>query len=95
MIHIFLLCIYIKKFFRYLSVIDSPCCFDNKFFEMFKLVLNKKENKHGVLLLDKIHLRESIYVNSKELKYTGLIDISIDGPQPYHQILMKKQITVW
>lgn len=52
-------------------------------FEMFKLTLDKKEDvqKHGVILLDELHLRESIDVNSKRLTYTGLIDFGNDGPQ--------------
>ncbi|XP_011877410.1 PREDICTED: uncharacterized protein LOC105567277 [Vollenhovia emeryi] len=68
---------------RYLSLIDTPCGFDKKFFEMFKLTLEKKEEKqkHGVILLDEIHLRESINVNSKKLTYTGLVDFGIDGLQ--------------
>lgn len=48
---------------------------------MFKLALAKKEEKqkHGVILLDEIHLRESINVNSKNLTYTGLIDFGSEG----------------
>lgn len=71
------------KFFRYLSLIDVSYGFDKKFFEMFKLTLEKREDKqkHGVILLDEIHLRESINVNSKRLTYTGLVDFGIDGPQ--------------
>lgn len=67
--------------FRYLSLIDTPCGFDTKFFEMFRLALGKKEErqKHGVILLDEIHLRESINVNSKNLTYTGLIDFGSEG----------------
>jgi hypothetical protein len=64
-------------------LIDTPCGFDKKFFEIFKLTLEKKEEKqkHGVILLDEIHLRESISVNSKKLTYSGLIDFGIDGPR--------------
>lgn len=50
---------------------------------MFKLSLQKKnkKQKHGVILLDEIHLRECIGINSKKLTYTGLIDFGIDGMQ--------------
>lgn len=50
---------------------------------MLKITLEKKkdEQKHGVLLLDEIHLRENVNINSKKLTYTGLIDFGIDGPQ--------------
>lgn len=50
---------------------------------MFKLTLEKKEEKqkYGVILLDEIHLKESVSVNSKKLTYTGLIDFGINGPQ--------------
>lgn len=43
---------------------------------MFKLALQKKEEKqkHGIILLDEIHLRECVSINSKTLTYTGLID---------------------
>lgn len=70
-------------FFRYLSLIDTPCGFDEKFFAMFKLTLQtkKEKEKHGVILLDEIHLRESINVNSKRLTYIGLVDFGIDGLQ--------------
>ncbi|XP_020298903.1 uncharacterized protein LOC109863121, partial [Pseudomyrmex gracilis] len=69
---------------RYLSLIDSSCGFDMRFFEMFKLALDKKEEiqKHGVILLDEIHLRESVNVNSKNLTYTGLIDFGSENIRP-------------
>lgn len=50
---------------------------------MFKLALQKKEEKqkHGIILLDEIHVRECITVNSKKLTYNGLIDFGIDRMQ--------------
>jgi len=51
---------------------------------MFKLALNKKEEiqEHGVILLNEIHLRESVNVNSKNLTYTGLIDFESENIRP-------------
>lgn len=50
---------------------------------MFQLAMEKKKEKqkHGVILLDEIHLRESIGINSKTLTYNGLIDFGNDGTQ--------------
>lgn len=50
---------------------------------MFKLALQKKREieKHGIILLDEINLRECISINSKKLTYNGLIDFGIDGMQ--------------
>lgn len=52
---------------------------------MFKLALDKKQEyqKHGIILLDEIHLRECVNVNSKNLTYTGLINFGTDGKKPY------------
>lgn len=66
-----------------MSLIETPCGFDNKFFDLLKLFLDKKSDtqKHGVLLLDEISLRESVAVNSATLTYTGLVDFGCDGKQ--------------
>lgn len=64
-------------------MIETPCGFDDKFFELLKVFFDKKSDvqKHGVLLLDEISLRESISVNSATLTYTGLVDFGPDGKQ--------------
>jgi len=65
---------------------------------MFKLALDKKKEiqKHGVILLDEIYLRESVNVNSKNLTYTGWIDfgsenirpINLDEPADHSLVIM-------
>lgn len=58
----------------YLSLINTQCGFDEKFFLLFKkkVAMLKKEEKHGVLVFDEIFLRESLQVNSQTLTYSGL-----------------------
>jgi len=52
------------------------CGFDSNFFALLKkYVENKTEfQKHGVLLVDEISVREGIIVCSKSLTYRGLVD---------------------
>lgn len=70
-------------YFSYLSLISTSCGFDEKFVELLKISLNKKSDiqKHGILLLDEISVRESVSVRSKTLTYCGLIDFGVDGYQ--------------
>ncbi|CAI6375478.1 unnamed protein product [Macrosiphum euphorbiae] len=65
---------------KYLSIINTSCGFDPKFFEIFKMNLSTKPEmqKPGLLLLDEMSVRESISVNSKTVTYSGLIDF---GPK--------------
>lgn len=60
------------------------CGFDPKFFEMLKIVLDKRDDqdKHGILMLDEMMTRESIGVNTKNLSFTGLADFGATGPNP-------------
>lgn len=57
-------------------MVKSDCGFDEKFFKLFKIKMNHLSDteKHGVLLLDEIFLRESINVDTKTLTYGGLED---------------------
>ena len=61
---------------RYLSCIESCCGFDSSFFEMFKTkMLDRNENeRHGIILIDEMVTRESVYIKSKNLTFTGLVD---------------------
>ncbi|XP_039310108.1 uncharacterized protein LOC120358794 isoform X2 [Solenopsis invicta] len=63
------------------SPINIKCGFDKHFCEIFKKFIEKKTSlqKHGLLLIDEISLRESISVNSSNLTYKGLVDFCEDG----------------
>jgi len=65
---------------RYLSLIKSPCGFDQQFFQLFKKKISmlSEKQKHGVLAFDEIMLRESLGVNSNTLTYTGLENLGKD-----------------
>jgi len=54
---------------RYLSLIDTSCGFDKQFFALFKKHLEKKSTmqKHGIILVDEISVREALTVYSKSL----------------------------
>ncbi|XP_024885981.1 uncharacterized protein LOC112463698 [Temnothorax curvispinosus] len=66
---------------RYLSLISTKCGFDDKFFELFKTHLDKKQplQKQGVILIDEISLREAVSVSSSTLTYQGLVDCGDEG----------------
>lgn len=55
-------------------MVKSDCGFDETFFKLFKkkISLLQDTEKHCVLLLDEIFLRESINVDSSTLSYAGL-----------------------
>lgn len=61
---------------RYLGLINMTCGFDPSFFALLKKHLENKTEfqKHGILLVDEISVRESITVCSKSLTYRGLVD---------------------
>jgi len=61
---------------RYLSLINTTCGFDPNFFQLFKKHLENKTTfqKHGIILVDEISVREAITVCSKTLTYKGLVD---------------------
>lgn len=67
----------------YLSLIDSKCGFDEKFFQLLKNKMQHKKpiQRHGLLVLDEINLRRSVTVSSKNLCYSGLMDFGDDGPK--------------
>ncbi|XP_071641540.1 uncharacterized protein [Temnothorax longispinosus] len=67
----------------YLSLIDSKCGFDEKFFQLLKKKMQCKKpiQRHGLLVLDEINLRRSVTVSSKNLCYSGLTDFGDDGPK--------------
>ncbi|EZA55358.1 hypothetical protein X777_04811 [Ooceraea biroi] len=65
---------------RYLSIVDTTCEFDPKFFEIYKVLLQKNSLKrHRILLIDEMSTHESISVNSRTSMYNGLIDFG-EGP---------------
>jgi len=66
---------------RYLSLTKTGCGFDSNFFLLLKKKLSsmKDEEKHGILIVDEISLRESIEVNTNCLTYTGLEDFGEDA----------------
>ena len=57
-------------------MIDTPCGFDPKFFEILKIHFDAKSllQRHGLLLLDEIGTRKSIALNEKNIIYKGLQD---------------------
>lgn len=61
---------------RYLAMIDTTCGFDKNFFTLFKKHLERKTTmqKHGIILVDEISVREALTVCSKTLTYKGLVD---------------------
>ncbi|CAH1710606.1 unnamed protein product [Aphis gossypii] len=61
---------------RYLAMIDTACGFDKNFFTLFKKHLERKTTmqKHGIILVDEISVREALTVCSKTLTYKGLVD---------------------
>lgn len=63
-------------FSRNLSIIETTCGFDPRFFELLKKFMENKDEhqRQGVLLLDEMHTRESVSVNTTNLSYTGLVD---------------------
>jgi len=65
---------------RYLSLIDASCGFDKQFFALFKKHLGNKSTiqKHGIILVDEISVREALTVCSKSLTYKGLVDFGED-----------------
>lgn len=67
---------------RYLSLVKSPCGFDENFFRLFKKKVSflSKNQKHGMLVFDEIMLRESVCVNSTTLTYVGLEDFGNELP---------------
>ena len=85
---------------RYLSIINAKCGFDDKFFELFQKHLEGKSmmEKHGILLLDEISLRESISVCSSTRTYQGLADFGdrvashVDEKATHGLVLMYKAI---
>lgn len=66
-----------KTIKRYLSLVNTTCGFDDKFFQLFKkkIDLLKNEERHGILVFDEIFLRESLSVNTNKLTYIGFEDL--------------------
>ncbi|KAH6946427.1 hypothetical protein HPB50_013341 [Hyalomma asiaticum] len=57
-------------------MVGMQCGSDSEFFEALKTKLNSKTEfeRHGMLLFDKILVRQQKTVHSKTLTYTGLVD---------------------
>lgn len=62
---------------KHLSIVKTNCRFDLQFFELLKIRMSHKslEQRHGVLLFDEIKLRKGLYVNTRDLTYSGLEDM--------------------
>lgn len=63
--------------------------------------MSKKTDKqrHGVLLLDEVQLRKGVYVNTRNLTYTGLEDmggevVSSDNKKTDHGLVLMFQSLV-
>ncbi|XP_071642190.1 uncharacterized protein [Temnothorax longispinosus] len=67
----------------YWSLIDIKCGFDEQFQRLLKKHFEDKTplERHGILLLDEIHLRNSLAVCSRNLTYVGLTDFGQEKPQ--------------
>lgn len=65
---------------KYISLVKIDCGFDKQFFELLKKRMSKKSQKHrhGMLLFDEVQLRKGLYVNTKNLSYSGLEDLGDD-----------------
>jgi len=62
---------------KHLSIVKTNCGFDLKFFDLLKRRMSTKNpnQRHGVLLFDEIQLRKGLYVNTRDLTYSGLEDM--------------------
>ena len=62
--------------YRYLSMIDTSCGFDPKFFEILKIYFDAKSllQRHGLLLLDEIVARKNIALDEKNMIHKALQD---------------------
>lgn len=61
---------------KYLSKISLKCGLDEEFFKAFSLKMDKKSEyqRHGILIFDEMHVRESVSLNVKNIKLVGLQD---------------------
>ncbi|KAL4092139.1 hypothetical protein QTP88_026695 [Uroleucon formosanum] len=62
---------------KHLSIVKTDCGFDLRFFDLLKKRMFRKpqNQRHGVLLFDKIQLRKRLYVNTHDLSNSGLGDM--------------------
>ncbi|KAL4107529.1 hypothetical protein QTP88_017865 [Uroleucon formosanum] len=62
---------------KHLSIVKTDCGFDLRFFDLLKKRMFRKpqNQRHGVLLFDEIRLRKGLYVNTRDLSYSGLEDM--------------------
>ncbi|KAL6427147.1 hypothetical protein ACFW04_008649 [Cataglyphis niger] len=67
----------------YFSLINAKCDFDKHFAKLLEKYFASKTSlqRHGVLLLNKINIRKSITVCSKNLTYLRLMDLDDDWQQ--------------
>ncbi|XP_051159622.1 uncharacterized protein LOC127285741 [Leptopilina boulardi] len=87
----------------YLSMIRTKCGFDDGFFKLLEKSFKGKDpmKRHGILILDEIHLRKSISVSSKDLTYSGLTDFgennkkgeNLDAVATHGLVLMFQSLT--
>lgn len=68
-------------------MIKTKCGFDPKFFELLKTSFAAKTEfqRHGVLLVDEMGVRESVNVASENLTYTGLVDLGDDAEHNFKE----------
>jgi hypothetical protein len=61
---------------KYLSKINLKCGLNDKFFELLKLKFmeRNKYERHGILKFDEMQVRESISLNVKNMKLSGIQD---------------------
>jgi hypothetical protein len=61
---------------KYLSKINLKCGLNDKFFELLKLKFmeRNKYERHGILIFDEMQVRESISLNVKNMKLSGIQD---------------------
>ncbi|KAL4091679.1 hypothetical protein QTP88_026332 [Uroleucon formosanum] len=62
---------------KHLSIVKTDCRFDLRFFDLLKkrMFCKPHNQRHGVLLFDEILLRKGLYVNTRDLSYSGLEDM--------------------
>lgn len=61
---------------RYLSLIETPCGFSEHLLTLLGERLGNKPEilRHGIIMFDEMKTRKNLRLDSKTLKYTGLVD---------------------
>ena len=63
-------------FFRYLALIDTPCGFDPRFFEILTkyFEIKPEAQRDGLIIMDEMKTRKSLLLDYSTMTYKGLSD---------------------